>query len=170
LIYSNNATYGSVAKFFHWTYFLMLTGVYILAYTHVIKWHIPLAILTTGMLVSRLSWRVFDKKPEPPLTIPHYQSVLAQLTHKFLYLAVLIMPISGVLMSNSGGYKVSFLDWFTFPMLIEKNMELKPLFKTFHIYFGYTVLGIIGLHILAAFYHHFFRKDNVLKRMLPSCK
>jgi cytochrome b561 len=31
----------------------------------------------------------------------------------------------------------------------------------------YVLLTLVGLHVLAALYHHFIRRDNVLRRMLP---
>ena len=31
----------------------------------------------------------------------------------------------------------------------------------------YGLLTLVGLHVLAALYHHFIRRDGVLQRMLP---
>jgi cytochrome b561 len=31
----------------------------------------------------------------------------------------------------------------------------------------YGMLGLVGLHALAALYHYFVRRDRVLQRMLP---
>jgi cytochrome b561 len=31
----------------------------------------------------------------------------------------------------------------------------------------WTLLALVVLHVLAALYHHFVRRDDVLRRMLP---
>ena len=36
-----------------------------------------------------------------------------------------------------------------------------------HLSLGLLILVLVGLHIVAALYHHFWRRDRVLKRMLP---
>jgi cytochrome b561 len=32
---------------------------------------------------------------------------------------------------------------------------------------NYALLGLVGLHVAAALYHYFVRRDRVLQRMLP---
>jgi len=32
---------------------------------------------------------------------------------------------------------------------------------------NYAMLGLVGLHVLAALYHYVVRRDGVLQRMLP---
>jgi cytochrome b561 len=32
---------------------------------------------------------------------------------------------------------------------------------------NYLLLTLVGLHVLAALYHYFIRRDGVLQRMLP---
>jgi cytochrome b561 len=36
-----------------------------------------------------------------------------------------------------------------------------------HEFFAYLLLALIALHIAAALFHHFVRRDNVLNAMLP---
>jgi len=36
-----------------------------------------------------------------------------------------------------------------------------------HTFLAWTLLVLIGLHIAAALYHYFVRRDGVLQRMLP---
>jgi cytochrome b561 len=35
-----------------------------------------------------------------------------------------------------------------------------------HVVLSYVLLGLIGLHVAAALYHYFVRRDRVLQRML----
>ena len=32
---------------------------------------------------------------------------------------------------------------------------------------NYLLLALVGLHVVAALYHHFIQRDGVLQRMLP---
>ena len=34
----------------------------------------------------------------------------------------------------------------------------------------YGLLGLVGLHVVAALHHYFVRKDDVLQRMVPGLK
>ncbi len=36
-----------------------------------------------------------------------------------------------------------------------------------HRIFGYGLAGLIAMHVGAALFHHFVRRDGVLRRMLP---
>jgi cytochrome b561 len=40
-------------------------------------------------------------------------------------------------------------------------------FLPLHIRLSYAGMSLVGLHIAAALYHHFVRRDDVLTRMLP---
>jgi cytochrome b561 len=39
-----------------------------------------------------------------------------------------------------------------------------------HVALSYAGIGLVGLHVTAALYHHFLRRDDVLRRMLPGSK
>ncbi|MGB1090559.1 MAG: cytochrome b, partial [Oceanobacter sp.] len=81
-----------------------------------------------------------------------------------LYLCMIIMPISGVLMSQSGGHEVALFG-LGLPAFVG---ESETLGKIAHIAHGLTskilMLLILG-HVGAALYHHFVQKDSTLKRM-----
>jgi hypothetical protein len=36
-----------------------------------------------------------------------------------------------------------------------------------HEQLGWLLLGLIGVHALAALYHHYIRRDDVMRKMLP---
>ena len=48
-----------------------------------------------------------------------------------------------------------------------KNADLAGPFATLHVTFAFSLLGLIALHIAAALFHHFVKRDAVLRRMLP---
>ncbi|MGB1091216.1 MAG: cytochrome b, partial [Oceanobacter sp.] len=73
-------------------------------------------------------------------------------------------PISGVLMSQSGGHDVALFG-LGLPTFVG---ESETLGKITHIAHGLTskilMLLVLG-HVGAALYHHFALKDSTLKRM-----
>jgi cytochrome b561 len=46
------------------------------------------------------------------------------------------------------------------------NYELSEQFYSIHILANYAMIGLITLHILAALFHKFFLRENILKRIL----
>jgi cytochrome b561 len=63
---------------------------------------------------------------------------------------------------------VSFFGLFEMPKIIATRAagwnwtgDIHSLLAT------YALLGLVGLHVLAALYHYFIRRDRVLQRMLP---
>ena len=54
-----------------------------------------------------------------------------------------------------------------FPSLVDSNEALEDIMARVHQMLGIS-LGVVAVgHALAAFRHHFWLKDDVLKRMLP---
>ncbi|MGB0361057.1 MAG: cytochrome b, partial [Endozoicomonas sp.] len=124
-------------------------------------------VLILFLFVIRLIMRHLSKVPELPKTMPVHEKKLGNLVHWLLYLLMLIVPLSGYLMSNFGGRNVPFFD-FVMPNLVEKNDTLAGLFHEIHITIPYFMLGIIILHILGVIKHRFFDKPehDVLRRMM----
>jgi cytochrome b561 len=73
-------------------------------------------------------------------------------------------------MSSAKNYSVSWFGLFTWPDLIAQNERAFEILKETHGALSVVLLSIAILHILAALKHHFWNKDDVLKRMLPFTK
>lgn len=168
--------YGSVTRFIHMTMaFLMicLITVGFLLGNHLIpqEWrgtvmmlHKSTGILIFILVIFRLLWRL--RQPTPSLShIPLWQQWAARLNIKFLYLSMIVFPLSGVGMSLWGGYSVTVYNLISIPAFSEKNPELAGLLYKTHSIFAYLILGSLSLHVLGALYHHFIIKDTVMKRM-----
>ena len=87
--------------------------------------------------------------------------------HYVLYGFMFVMPLTGWLMSSAAGLTVSFFGLFTLPNLVPANPALRHYFFNIHGTCALILIGIIVLHVLAALKHHFWDKDDILKRMLP---
>ncbi len=92
----------------------------------------------------------------------------ANAIHYTLYALMIVVPLAGFIASNAAHYPVSFLFLFDMPSLFaDKYLQLSKDAMFIHKQAALIFTCVIGLHILAALYHHFIRKDNILKRMLP---
>lgn len=175
-------SYGAIAKFFHWGLFLVFIGLYATAINMVdlpdspdkyelYGLHKALGTLALFIAGLRLFWRTLNKTPE---TLNNDEApavkMAANAMHAFLYILMFAVPIGGIMMSQSGGYAVSFFGLFNLPTFIEKNETIFNLVHDAHGWFGYALLALIAGHIAAALWHHAIKKDNVLKAMAPFTK
>ena len=124
----------------------------------------------------RLTWRFKNQAPGLPASLEAYQKVLARITHGFLYTLLFVMPLSGWAAQSVLGESPQAELWFFGWDIVPPIMPQLPLDNTFgyaffariHRYALYTGGVILSLHILAALWHHFARKDNILLRMWPA--
>jgi cytochrome b561 len=131
------------------------------------SWHKWLGVTVLALAVLRVLWRNANKPPPPLASIPAWQHKAADAMHYLLYFLIFAVPISGYLYTSAAGVPVVYLGLFQIPSLIEPNTELKPVLKTVHYVLTMTMAGAVAAHALAALKHHFFDRDDVLKRMLP---
>ena len=94
------------------------------------------------------------------------QQLSAKLLHLALYALMIGMPLSGWLLLSASGKAIPFFG-LELPALIGANKDLAKQLKELHEFVGTAGYYLIGLHALAAFYHHYFQRDNTLTRMLP---
>ena len=120
------------------------------------------------LAILRLAWRLWHTPPALPTGMTPVERVLAKSTHVAFYILLFAMPLTGWLMSSAKNYSVSWFGLFTWPNLIAQDDAAFALLKTTHFYLSYALFALAVLHILAALKHHFWNKDDVLRRMLPS--
>jgi len=174
-------SFGSVAKFFHWSIALFIIGLLIAGLTMVnmpttpskfkiYGLHKSFGIMVLILAVLRLGWKANNIAPLLPQTLNFIEKTLAHVGHGFLYFLMFAMPLSGWLMSSASGFTVSVFGWFTLPNLIGPDAALKRTFVNIHETLAWILIAMITLHVLAALLHHFYYKNGVLRRMLPWVK
>lgn len=173
--------YGKISKLLHWLIFLaVIIQLYSVFWVNWIlpphspsaefyidRIHKPVGALVLMLVLFSLLWKINHPRPSFPLHMKAWEILSARLVHALLYIGLLIMPITGLIMSTAAGYPPNFFGFYQFPSFLEKNDALAKLFFTFHKTVAFIVIGLVALHVLAALKHHLIDKDNVLKRMLP---
>ncbi|RDS82517.1 cytochrome b [Dyella psychrodurans] len=174
---SENHQWGSIAKGFHWLVALgiLVNGVWGLLMTDmspsmtkigVYALHKSIGLTILALFFLRLAWRLFDRAP-PDEPAPMWQRVVAHITHVLLYGFILALPLSGWWYNSLHGYPLQWFKLFNLPALAAKNEDLSHTAHEIHEYLFYLLLLVLIGHVGAALKHHFFDKDNVLRRMLP---
>lgn len=117
-------------------------------------------------VIARIALRL--RGPIPPVSppLPAVQKLAASAGHLALYVFMLGMPIVGWLILSAEGAAIS-LWGIPVPALVGENPDLAHTLEDWH-EIGATVgYALIGLHALAGLYHHYLRRDDTLRRMLP---
>lgn len=171
--------FGSLTKLLHWTIFTLFVIQYFLVYRReyfpkgsaeklqYMLLHKSFGVCILVLAFAMLIWGRIGKRPAMPINMSSMEKLAAKTIHLLLYLAMFLMPITGMLMSQFSGYPISVFGWFDMPSLFSKNESFADFFHEAHEVSSFAVMAIVGIHVIAALFHHYVRKDNVLTRMLP---
>ena len=171
--------YTLPAIFFHWVIALLIVGTFTmgLVMTDIpgitptklkyFSWHKWAGVTVLLLAVLRLLWRLANKAPVYPDSMPGWQKWAAHGLHAALYVCIFAVPLSGYFYTLSAGVPVVYFGLFKLPVLIDANPELKPVLKAVHYWLNMGMAAAVALHVAAALKHHFIDRDGVLKRMLP---
>ena len=129
--------------------------------------HKSFGVVALFLIIIRVINRIKNTPPTLPESIKKIEQTLAHIGHNALYALMLLMPLSGYLMSNSYGYQVKLFS-ITMPDLVAKNYDLGAIFSGAHQYLGYLMVAVLVAHIAGALKHRYFdenKENDVLKRI-----
>jgi len=125
--------------------------------------HKSLGFSLLVLIFIRLVWRFTHRPPALLDTMKPWEKKVAHAVHHSLYLLMVLMPLSGLLMTIYSKYG---LKWFEIPVFAGlDNPVLRDWFKESHEIIAVILISLIILHVLAAFKHHVINKDKTLQRM-----
>ncbi len=124
--------------------------------------HMVAGLLILTFMVIRFAVRSFTQKPQPASTGNPLLDKIAVLNHYALYLLVILMAASGIATSVQAGLPDIVFGGSGAP-LPDSFAIYTP--RVAHGIIAKLLLAIVALHALAALYHQFVRKDNLLARM-----
>ena len=121
------------------------------------------------LTVLRLIWRGVNPTPALPEDTTGWQRIAARISHGALYLVTILVAMLG--WAHSGARPLdqnyaSFFGWFKVPQYTSPDKVAAGAYEDRHILFAYVLLALIVLHVAAAVWHHFVRRDRVASRML----
>jgi cytochrome b561 len=125
-----------------------------------------LLLLSIGV---RIVVRLVTRQPRLPDNLTQTDKRLAKSGHIALYVAMIVMPLSGWLMVSASpfGLPTIVFDWFQWPHVpgVERNKLVESLSRNIHWYTGLTFLSLIAVHIGAVFKHSITDHIKLLPRM-----
>jgi len=177
---SDATRWGSLAKTFHWTIVLLLLAQGALGLVMVelpkrpgvipyFTFHKSLGLTILLLALLRLGWRLFDRRPEDPASMPKSQVLVARFGHALLYGLLFAVPLSGWLFDSATALRP--LYWWGLVQVPNltggADPALKDLAKEAHEWLFWALVLVAAGHAAAALVHHFVNRDDVLRRMLP---
>ncbi|CAH1204075.1 Cytochrome b561 [Candidatus Nitrotoga sp. BS] len=171
--------YGILSIWIHWLMLLLLVAVYACIELHEFfpkgsdlratlkTWHFMLGLSILVLALIRLVVHLTDIIPRIDPDPPKWQKQSAKLVHVALYALMIVMPLAGWLLLSAEGKPIPFFGQHL-PALIGKSKYLADWIEEIHETVGTIGYFLIGLHATAAIYHHYFVRDNTLRRMLPN--
>jgi cytochrome b561 len=170
--------YGSLAQFFHWATVVLIVVQLVtinvaedlprgLEKLELVARHKSFGITILVLAALRLAWRFSNPIPPAPTDVAPWQRRAADVSHWLLYALIFALPLSGWTMSSAANYPVSWFGLVQLPDLVGASEQLHETLEEVHETLATALLVVAGIHVLAALQHHFLRKDDVLRRMLP---
>lgn len=175
------AQYTGTAKVLHWLMALLIIGLFALGQymsdlsmsprkLQLYSWHKWVGVTVFMLLLVRVGWRITHQPPALPEQMSKQQRLASHVGHAVLYLLMLVIPISGWLMSSAKGYQTVWFGVLPIPDLLGKDKQLGDALAELHGALNGLLMFIVAIHVLAALKHHFIDRDNILRRMLPLSK
>lgn len=182
---NTQTSWGWVARLFHWVMaglilFMLGLGVYmtkfvpdLMAQFTLIQLHKSWGFVVFCLALARVVWRLSNRtSPNDPLGTPRWQRIAAKATHGLLYVLILVMPLSGWVMSAASPTQdllnIQNMVFGTFAMpdpWVPGVAWISDAAQAVHTYAAILLAGLLALHVGAALKHHFIDRDNTLLRM-----
>lgn len=172
------SSYSGVAKSLHWIIMILVLLMLYGGFTSedlpkearlgFFQTHAGLGLVILTLMLIRLVWRYSHPAPALPVGMPRWQQIASKASHHGLYALVILQPIFGLMLVSSSKFNLKAFG--VLGLQIAPNETIHEIGETLHGINAWIITALIVAHTVAALYHHFIRKDTVLKRMLPFAK
>ena len=173
-MFPSSQRYHSVAIVIHWSVALLIGANFVLGLTVdnfpkgwtdvVINTHALAGLAVLGLTLVRLWWRVAHKPPDYSDSISPLVRRLSHLVQRALLVLMLVVPLIGIPTLLYRGRGLDF-GLFAFNSPFARTPDIFHPLTEVHELAAFALIGLAVGHILAALYHHFVRKDEIMRRM-----
>jgi superoxide oxidase len=99
--------------------------------------------------------------------LPVLMQLAAKGAHWMLYATLVALPLLGWAATNAHNLSVRLFGLIPLPWISEVDSEWADTLSDYHALGAWILLGMLVMHVGAALFHHFIRRDAVLWAMLP---
>jgi cytochrome b561 len=181
MIHDSRDTWGSVTRALHWIMAMLIVGMFVLGWTAVnypmsptklelFLWHKSIGLTLFALVLFRILWRLTNETPAKPTGVSASEQQLARIGHVTLYLLMILMPVSGYIVNSTANFSFRYFGGGQVPNLIPADKAWQDVAETVHLAAFWIFATVILIHVLAAFRHHFFKKNDTLKKMLTGAE
>jgi len=178
--------YGVVARVFHIVIAIMVIGQWSVGgwmvglpdnlKANTYGNHKTFGLILLILVSMRLCWRLINKLPDLPTLTPHWQVLAARSLHRFFYVLLIVIPITGWMMSTAAGY-LPALPWVgkvAFPFFQAENFcvagvcyireDVGAITHDLHEIIAWFLAFLVVIHSGIALWHAHL-KDGVFERI-----
>jgi len=170
------ASFGAVARAFHWGMaLLIIVAIALIELTELAPkgsalrrgmrdWHAQAGLAVLALVWFRLAWKLVSKEPAivpPPAA---WQRTAAHAVEWTFYALMVALPALGILMMQADGKPVALLG-VHFPIVVGVDKALAHRLEDVHEWLGNAMMVLIGMHVAATVWHGVVLRDNTLARM-----
>jgi cytochrome b561 len=172
--------YDSIAIAFHWVVAALLIAAVAIGLQlddmprgevkgYWINIHNVLGLLAFIVVIGRIAWRAGHKPPALPASMDAATRWASHIAHWALYALMVAAPLLGLITVWAKGRGVDF-GLFQLASPLTQNRDIADAAEGLHKALAWAMIVIAVLHIAAALFHHFWKRDGVLLRMLPGSR
>jgi cytochrome b561 len=173
---NTSSAYGLIARILHWGMAIGIIALFALGYwmrglTYTSPYyqsapdfHQSAGMVILVLLGFRLFWRLINPKPHEP-TLTRFEHVASVGLQWVFYALLFVMMVAGYFILTSDGRGFAVFGIIEIPSLYTQK-GLEELAGQIHWILAYLIMALAVLHGGAALFHHFIKKDNVLRQMI----
>ena len=128
--------------------------------------HKVIGVTILLVVLWRIAYRLTRGAPADEPTIEPWQRRASHLNHWGLYVLLICAPVAGYV-GISLFPALDIFGLFSLPGVVAPDKEAAKTAFFVHGVLARLLLLLILVHVAAALFHYFVRKDNVLGRMIP---
>jgi cytochrome b561 len=130
--------------------------------------HKSLGMTALVLIVLRVVWRLIVGAPPYSAALGVLTRFGAHAAHIALYALMIAMSVTGYVNSVAGGHPAPWFGLFDWPALIARNDALAHRASFAHYWLAWTIGAVLALHIAAAAWHAWVKRDDIFSRMWPA--
>lgn len=168
--------YARLSKWLHWTIAIIVMPMLLSFFMDdifpahrgtLVMIHKSLGLTVLGLMIIRAFGIAYLGKPYLPPTVPRWERVLSHGVQHSFYVLLVLMPVSGWIMSTAANKAPIYFDLIRLPFPgVKPDKALSDWMFSCHEIIAWLLIGCLALHVAGALKHYFIDKDRVLQKMI----
>lgn len=178
MIWNSAYYWGIPAKALHWLAALLVLVLFVhgniwlddwdeagVAGRGALAWHAAAGMTLAAVMIARMLWRFVNRTPMMPAATPDWEKRAAHAAHAALYAVTFAVAMTGWLSTAAVHPAVPSSLFWLIP-IPAPGLDGGKLIRELHELAADMLIALAAAHVLAALWHHYIKKDSVLRRML----